>query len=136
MAVRGRPPKWVDAVTTVLVAADAPLRVDDVYLAVVTRQVGPRPDRATLHRILRRLVVQGRAVEVLIEVPRAYFEIAGERHDHTWCERCQRINCLPGPDETTAVTAAEAAGFRSRSHQTLVLGLCRVCHERAAAAAG
>lgn len=83
---------------------------------------------ATVYRGIRRLLEQGRLhpVELPGQPPRyETMRAADHHHHHFHCDRCDRVydvdGCVPG------IQQLAPDGFRVRSHEITLYGMCREC---------
>lgn len=87
---------------------------------------GVAADRASVHRALTRLVEDGAARRFDLGDGRAWFEAAGDHHEHVVCEDCGDVAAVPGcvVDEQAV---ARGTGFTVTGHSVTFSGRCSAC---------
>ncbi|MBT3288330.1 MAG: transcriptional repressor [Victivallales bacterium] len=92
---------------------------------------GPdRVSRATVYRVLGRLLEEGVVDEVRLGHPEAVYEYTGRRdhHDHLVCVVCGAVQELASPElEAAKEKACKDAGFVPEGHHFVVYGACSAC---------
>jgi len=93
---------------------------------------GVPADFSSVFRALRRLERDGEVLRIDLGDGKARFEGAGEHHEHVRCERCGRVDAVPGclvGGSTPKV--ARRTGFRITGHRLLFAGICPGCRREA-----
>lgn len=111
-----RPSHVRDAVAALLPERHA-WTVDDAHDALTVPA-----DRASVHRALTRLVDDGTARRFELD-GRAWFERAGEHHEHVVCTDCGEIGAVEG----CAVKETTVPGFTITGHSVIFSGRCAEC---------
>lgn len=97
--------------------------VDAIYAAV--REKLPGVGVATVYRVLRDLVAEGKAVTLETTDDRIHYDADVSPHAHFICGKCGRIIDI---FETPALTEkAEKMGFTVKSEKTVLYGICPDC---------
>ena len=114
-----RPSHVRDAVAALLGERHA-WTVDSVHAFLGDR--GVAADRASVHRALTRLVGDGAAQRFELD-GRAWFEAAGDHHEHVVCTDCGDVAPVPG----CVVAEPAIPGFSITGHQVTFSGVCAGC---------
>lgn len=124
-------------VLRILEESDAPLSVEQIYLALPER--GVSANLSTVYRILEALSEKGLAAKLSIPGdPRTFFEYNRAAHRHYLiCLGCREIL----PLERCPLAGYEAllqqeTGYTVCGHKLVVYGYCPTCREGAANAQG
>lgn len=98
-------------------------------------------DYSSVFRAVTQLEREGLVDRIDLGEGRARFELRDGHHEHIRCERCGRVDEVPGCvlDDVVAQTQA-LTGFTVTSHRVVFAGLCAACRNdragRRAAALG
>jgi Fe2+ or Zn2+ uptake regulation protein len=93
---------------------------------------GVSADFSSVFRALGRLERDGKVLRIDLGDGKARFEGAGEHHEHVRCDRCGRVEAVPGClVGASAPQVARRTGFRITGHRLLFAGLCPECREGA-----
>ena len=115
-----------EAILRVLVAADRPLTVEEIWALMAENRSG----LPTIYRNLERFVAKG-WVESLFgedQVMRFVRCHSSKHHHHLQCESCGRSVEVDGCAVMDAISAMEAqSGFQITRHQLQLFGLCAKC---------
>ncbi len=99
---------------------------DAVYAAV--REKLPEIGVATVYRVLRELVAEGKAVTLETTDDRIHYDADVSPHAHFICEECGRIIDIFEPPALTE--KAEKSGFIVKSEKTVLYGVCPDCAKK------
>ena len=122
-----RPSPVTDAVRQLF---DTPGRhawsIDEVHTAV--RDSLGSADYSSVFRAVTQLERDGTLDRIDLGEGHARFEVRDGHHEHIRCERCGRVDEVPGCvlDDVVAQTQA-LTGFRVTSHQVVFAGVCGTC---------
>jgi Fur family ferric uptake transcriptional regulator len=97
--------------------------VDTLHASLGDRAV--TADRASVHRALTKLVEDGAAQRFELD-GRAWFERAGDHHEHVVCDDCGLVAPVPGCIVDEQAVAART-GFSITGHSVTVRGRCAQC---------
>lgn len=100
--------------------------IDDLH-AEVRRSLGSA-DYSSVFRAVTLLEREGVVDRIDLGEGRVRFEVRDGHHEHIRCERCGRVDEVPGCvlDDVVAHTQA-TTGFTVTSHQVVFAGLCGDC---------
>jgi Fur family ferric uptake transcriptional regulator len=100
--------------------------IDELH-GEVRRSLGSA-DYSSVFRAVTLLEREGVVDRIDLGEGRARFEVREGHHEHIRCERCGRVDEVPGCvlDDVIARTQA-TTGFTVTSHQVLFAGLCGDC---------
>ena len=100
--------------------------IDELFQA--TRSSLGSADYSSVFRALSVLEKQGVVDKIDLGDGRARFELREDHHEHIRCERCGRVEEVPGCvlDDATA-QVHNLTGFKVTSHRVVFGGLCRNC---------
>ena len=103
---------------------------EQVHLAV-GRRLG-RSCLATVYRNLRKLVDDGRALEIAVPGQPARFDGRLDPHDHFLCRSCASLVDVPREPDSARFRPrlagpVAAGGFRVEAWSVLFSGLCDAC---------
>ena len=99
---------------------------DTVYASV--REKMPEIGVATVYRVLRELVTEGKAVTLETTDDRIHYDADVSPHAHFICEECGRIIDIFEPPALTE--KAEKMGFEVKSEKTVLYGVCPDCAKK------
>ena len=122
-----RPSPVTDAVRELF---DTPGRhawsIDELHVAV--RDSLGSADYSSVFRAVTQLERDGTLDRLDLGEGHARFEVRDGHHEHIRCERCGRVDEVPGCvlDDVVAQTQA-LTGFRVTSHQVVFAGVCGAC---------
>ncbi len=119
-----RPSDHAVAVTRLLEEAQGPLSADEVRQALAETGIGI----ATVYRLLKRGVEDGRYIPIEIPNGPTHYEPADRPHHHHFeCLTCHRVYDVMGcPGHLDELTPE---GFSLESHDVLLRGHCVTCSE-------
>jgi Fur family transcriptional regulator, ferric uptake regulator len=85
---------------------------------------------ATVYRNIKALLADGWLCSVELPGAMPAYELAGKRHHHHFrCDKCGGVfelnGCVPN------INKLAVSGFRVRSHDIVLYGLCRTCRRAA-----
>lgn len=99
---------------------------DQVYEAVRARY--PRVGKATVYRVLNKLVDEGVAQRIRLNNGPDCFDHRTDPHYHVRCVECGRVEDVEIPiDDELDVEAGEMTGFTVLGHSLQFDGLCPDC---------
>src|SRR5207249_9600085 len=100
--------------------------IDELFQA--TRSSLGSADYSSVFRAVSLLERQGVVDKIDLGDGRARFELREGHHEHIRCERCGRVEEVPGCvlDDATA-QVHNLTGFKVTSHRVVFGGLCRNC---------
>lgn len=100
--------------------------IDDLHEAV--RSVLGSADYSSVFRAVSLLERQGVIDRIDLGEGHARFELHDAHHEHIRCDRCGRVEEVPGCvlDDASAQVQT-LTGYRVLSHQVVFGGLCREC---------
>ena len=114
-----RPSHVRDAVEALLTDRHA-WTVDQAHGSLVA--TGIAADRASVHRAFTRLAEDGTARRFELD-GRAWFERAGDHHEHVVCDDCGIVAAVPG----CVVRETAVPGFTITGHSLTFSGRCAAC---------
>jgi Fur family ferric uptake transcriptional regulator len=122
-----RPSPVTDAVRSLF---DTPGRhawsIDELHAAV--RESLGSADYSSVFRAVTQLEREGTLDRIDLGEGRARFEVRDGHHEHIRCERCGRVEEVPGCVLDDVVTQTQAmTGFTVTSHRVVFAGLCGDC---------
>lgn len=118
--------KGVIEIQKIIQASKRPISSAEILVAV--KGLGTPINRATVYRIIARLVQEGDVYEVNLGDDKKRYEWHGEHHHHLVCTHCRSITPVHtcGAEEL-AEREARRVGFQLRSHSLEYFGLCSKC---------
>ena len=101
---------------------------DRIQLTVKQRESLGSADYSSVFRAVTLLEREGTVDRIDLGEGRARFEVRDGHHEHIRCERCGRVDEVPGCvlDDVVAQTQA-MTGFTVTSHKVVFAGVCRDC---------
>lgn len=88
-------------------------------------------DYSSVFRAVSQLERQGVVDKIDLGEGHARFEMRDSHHEHVRCERCGRVEEVPGCVlDDAAAQVQKATGFRVLSHSVVFDGLCAGCAAR------
>jgi len=105
--------------------------VEELHAAALARF--PGLGMATVYRATTALAAVGTLTQVGERDGGALYAFCdrGDHHHHLVCTGCGRIAGMECPLDTTALAAADSAGFTVTGHEITVYGLCHSCEKGA-----
>ncbi len=123
-----RKTKGLVALEQYIKTAHSPVSSADVLSHIA--KSGMAVNRATVFRIISRLLERGEIYEVNLGDNRKRYEWNGEHHHHLVCTNCRRIESIHACDaEKMALHQARAIGFQIIRHSLEFFGLCKRCRK-------
>ncbi|MGH7687842.1 MAG: Fur family transcriptional regulator [Candidatus Dormibacteria bacterium] len=122
-----RPSPVTDAVRQIFdTAGRHAWSIDELHAAV--RDSLGSADYSSVFRAVTQLERDGALDRIDLGEGHARFEIRDGHHEHIRCERCGRVDEVPGCvlDDVVAQTQA-MTGFRVTSHRVVFAGVCATC---------
>ncbi|MBV8195005.1 MAG: transcriptional repressor [Candidatus Dormibacteraeota bacterium] len=100
--------------------------IDELHAAVRSKLGGA--DYSSVFRAVTLLEREGTVVRIDLGEGHARFEVRDGHHEHIRCERCGRVDEVPGCvlDDVVAQTQA-MTGFTVTSHRVVFAGFCATC---------
>ncbi|MEZ5305978.1 MAG: Fur family transcriptional regulator [Pyrinomonadaceae bacterium] len=116
------------AVLSVVRDAGEHLTANDVFMRA--RVILPSISFATVYNSLRFLKDEGLLKEIHLGGGPVQYDKLTSRHDHAICDSCGRVVDLHLEIPNSVTAAAEnASGFRTKSFELILRGLCSDCRE-------
>lgn len=101
---------------------------DELYM--VARKQDPHISRGTVYRNLNILVDTGKIRKIPTPTGPDHYDCVRGGHYHFLCRKCKRMFDTDLPyDAALDETPDDLPGFRTESHQMLLVGLCPNCLE-------
>jgi Fur family peroxide stress response transcriptional regulator len=97
------------------------------WIVAEVRKQRPGISRATVYRILETLAQSGIARKICHPGSAARFEIAGLRHHHLVCMKCERMVDLMAPAFDKLPLPGSGSGFHIQDYSIYFVGLCSEC---------
>lgn len=93
-------------------------------------------DKVTLYRTLNAFVEKGLAHKVATEDRNWLYAVYEENHEthtsedhaHFVCDECEKIYCFPVDQTSFEITTQKKQGFKIRSREVRLHGLCPICN--------
>ena len=100
--------------------------LDEIAAALAER--GTAADFSSVFRGVERLVEEGAVARVELGDGKARFEPAAAHHEHVRCDRCGKVEEVPGCVVAEAIPAvARQTGFAISGHTLVFSGTCSSC---------
>lgn len=101
-------------------------------LRAALERSGVPADFSSVFRALGRMEDDGEALRIDLGDGKTRFEGVGEHHEHVRCDRCGRVEAVPGClVEASAPKVARRTGFRITGHRLVFGGVCPDCRGEA-----
>lgn len=99
-----------------------------VWIYDQARTEFPNISLATVYRNLRLLRKNGELLELHFEDGLSHFDIRTDKHEHFWCDKCNRIFDIDEPvNKKLNGQVARKTGFKILYSQIVFHGACREC---------
>ena len=106
-----------------------PLSVSHIIEALKYKDINP--NKATIYRILKKLIHKNELTEITVRNGASYFELKKDHHHHFICTQCATAFCLDGCHVHTqnidVSTLLPTKKFKVESHDFNVYGICDSC---------
>jgi Fur family transcriptional regulator, ferric uptake regulator len=97
-------------------------------LRAALAQRGVPADFSSVFRAIGRMERDGEVLRIDLGDGKNRFEGAGDHHEHVRCDRCGRVEAVPGClVATSGPKVARRTGFRITGHRLLFAGICPAC---------
>ncbi|MEK9657267.1 MAG: transcriptional repressor [bacterium] len=116
-------------VLKILTEAKSPLSVSNIIEELSKEEIVP--NKATVYRILTKLMDKKRVTEIKNKNGAAYFELFHNHHHHFICDDCETAFCLEGCHvKKLNINMSEllpSKNFKILSHDFNIYGICEGC---------
>ena len=117
-------------ILSILKESKNPLSVSCIINKLKLRNLSP--NKATIYRILKKLIDKKVIVELNIKNRFSFFEITKAEHHHFFCNECDKVFCLDNQNSKISLiqSLVENNNFSVESHEFNLYGTCQPCLER------
>ena len=106
-----------------------PLSVSHVMESLARKDLNP--NKATIYRILKKLIHKNELTEITVRNGASYFELKKDHHHHFICNQCETAFCLDGchvhAQNIDVSRLLPTKKFKIESHDFNVYGICEAC---------